>query len=64
MNILKVILFLCFFFSVNATDIISDEDYYDKGVEFYDDGEFNESFIVFLQNLKSLGAFKIGSCDG
>ena len=48
MNILKVILFLCFFFSVNANDLINDEDYYNKGVEFYDDGAFNESFIVFL----------------
>ena len=54
MNILKVILFLCFFFSVNATDIISDEDYCDKGVEFYEDGEFNESFIVFF-NLSEKG---------
>ena len=54
MNILKVILFLCFFFSVNANDLINDEDYYNKGVEFYDDGAFNESFIVFF-NLSEKG---------
>ena len=54
MKILKVILFLCSFFSVNANDLINDEDYYNKGVEFYDDGAFNESFIVFF-NLSEKG---------
>ena len=48
---------ISFFFSFNqlyAQDLIKDEDYYNIGVNHYDNGDFKESFIVFF-NLSEKG---------
>ena len=44
----NIIIFFFLFNSVNADEIISDEEYYDKGVSLYDNGDFDESFIIFF----------------
>ena len=42
------------FNKINAGEILSDEEFYDKGVSLYDRGAFDESFIVFF-NLAEKG---------
>ena len=42
------------FNKINAGEILSDEEYYNKGVSLYDKGVFDESFIVFF-NLAEKG---------
>ena len=42
------------FNKINAGEILSDEEYYNKGVSLYDEGAFDESFIVFF-NLAEKG---------
>ena len=37
-----------------SQELIDDETYYQKGVEFYENGEFKKSFIVFF-NLSEKG---------
>ena len=39
---------------INAGEILSDAEYYNKGVSLYDEGAFDESFIVFF-NLAEKG---------
>jgi len=50
----RIIVYFFLFSNVNANEIISDDEYYDKGVSLYDNGEFDESFIVFF-NLAEKG---------
>ncbi len=47
---------ICFFFfnSLLADEILGDEEFYDKGVSLYEEGSFDESFIVFF-NLAEKG---------
>ncbi|MAI28719.1 MAG: hypothetical protein CMP38_00780 [Rickettsiales bacterium] len=49
-------LIVCFFLfkSIGADEIISDDKYYDKGVSLYDNGDFDDSFIIFF-NLAEKG---------
>ena len=42
------------FNKINAGEVLSDEEYYNKGVSLYDNGAFDESFIVFF-NLAEKG---------
>ena len=42
------------FNKINAGEVLSDEEYYNKGVSLYDKGAFDESFIVFF-NLAEKG---------
>ena len=42
------------FNKINAGEVLSDEEYYDKGVSLYEKGAFDESFIVFF-NLAEKG---------
>ena len=42
------------FNKINAGEILSDVEYYNKGVSLYDEGSFDESFIVFF-NLAEKG---------
>ena len=42
------------FNKINAGEILSDAEYYNKGVSLYDEGAFDESFIVFF-NLAEKG---------
>ena len=42
------------FNKINAGEVLSDEEYYNKGVSLYDEGAFDESFIVFF-NLAEKG---------
>ena len=42
------------FNKINAGEVLSDAEYYDKGVSLYDKGAFDESFIVFF-NLAEKG---------
>ena len=39
---------------INNNGYLNDEDYYKSGVDFYDNGEFKKSFIVFF-NLSEKG---------
>ena len=54
MIVFKIIVLFFLFSSVNADEIISDDEYYDKGVSLYDNGAFDESFIIFF-NLAEKG---------
>ena len=54
MILFRIIVYFFLFSNVNANEIISDDEYYDKGVSLYDNGEFDESFIVFF-NLAEKG---------
>ena len=52
---IKILIFSLLYFSqLNSQDLIKDEDYYKTGVDFYDNGNFKESFIVFF-NLSEKG---------
>ena len=48
MILFRIIVYFFLFYNVNANEIISDDEYYDKGVSLYDNGAFDESFIVFF----------------
>ena len=54
MILFRIIVYFFLFSNVNANEIISDDEYYDKGVSLYDNGAFDESFIVFF-NLAEKG---------
>ena len=54
MILFRIIVYFFLFYGVNANEIISDDEYYDKGVSLYDNGAFDESFIVFF-NLAEKG---------
>ena len=54
MILLRIIFCFFLFCSINANEIISDDEYYNKGVSLYDNGAFDESFIVFF-NLAEKG---------
>ena len=54
MILFRIIVCFFLFYSINADEIISDDEYYDKGVSLYDNGAFDESFIVFF-NLAEKG---------
>jgi len=52
--LLRIIICFLFFNGTNADEVLSDEEYYEKGVSLYDNGAFDESFIVFF-NLAQKG---------
>ncbi len=55
--IIFIKILISFFFSFTqlyAQDLINDKDYYNSGVNYYDNGDFKESFIVFF-NLSEKG---------
>ena len=54
MILFRIIIYFFLFYNVNANEVISDDEYYDKGVSLYDNGAFDESFIVFF-NLAEKG---------
>ena len=54
MILFRVIICFFLFNSIIADEVLSDEEYYDKGVSLYDNGIFDESFIVFF-NLAEKG---------
>jgi len=51
---LRIIIFFLLFNGTYADEVLSDEEYYEKGVSLYDNGAFDESFIVFF-NLAEKG---------
>ena len=53
-KIIFFFLFLILSSSLQCTEIISDEDYYNKGINSYKNAEFNEAFIIFF-NLAQKG---------
>ncbi len=54
MILLRIIICFLFFNGTYADEVLSDEEYYEKGVSLYDNGAFDESFIVFF-NLAQKG---------
>ena len=54
MTFFILIVLICFFNFVQSDQIMNDEEFYNKGVEFYDEGLFEESFTVFF-NLSEKG---------
>ena len=54
MILLRIIIFFLLFNGTHADEVLSDEEYYEKGVSLYDNGAFDESFIVFF-NLAEKG---------
>ena len=54
MTLFRIIICFLLFNKINAGQILSDEEYYNKGVSLYDEGAFDESFIVFF-NLAEKG---------
>ena len=54
MILFRIIIYFFLFSSINADEVLSDEEYYNKGVSFYDKGDFDDSFIVFF-NLAEKG---------
>ena len=54
MIFLRIIIFFLLFNGTYADEVLSDEEYYEKGVSLYDNGAFDESFIVFF-NLAEKG---------
>jgi len=53
-TLFRIIICFLLFNKINAGEILSDEEYYNKGVSLYDEGAFDESFIVFF-NLAEKG---------
>jgi len=53
-TLFRIIICFLLFNKINAGEILSDEEYYNKGVSLYDKGAFDESFIVFF-NLAEKG---------
>ena len=54
MIFLRIIIFFLLCNGTYADEVLSDEEYYEKGVSLYDNGAFDESFIVFF-NLAEKG---------
>ena len=54
MTLFRIIICFLLFNKINAGEILSDVEYYNKGVSLYDEGAFDESFIVFF-NLAEKG---------
>ena len=54
MTLFRIIICFLLFNKINAGEILSDVEYYNKGVSLYDKGVFDESFIVFF-NLAEKG---------
>ena len=54
MTLFRIIICFLLFNKINAGEILSDAEYYNKGVSLYDEGAFDESFIVFF-NLAEKG---------
>ena len=54
MILFRIIIFFLLSNSLNADEVLNDEEYYDKGVSLYENGAFDESFIVFF-NLAEKG---------
>ena len=54
MILLRIIICFLLFNGTDADEILSDEEYYEKGVSLYDNGAFDESFIIFF-NLAEKG---------
>ena len=54
MTLFRIIICFLLFNKINAGEVLSDEEYYNKGVSLYDNGAFDESFIVFF-NLAEKG---------
>ncbi len=54
MTLFRIIICLLLFNKINAGEILSDVEYYNKGVSLYDEGAFDESFVVFF-NLAEKG---------
>ena len=54
MTLFRIIICFLLFNKINAGEILSDLEYYNKGVSLYDEGAFDESFIVFF-NLAEKG---------
>ena len=54
MILLRIIICFLLFNGTYADEVLSDEEYYEKGVSLYDNGAFDESFIVFF-NLAEKG---------
>ena len=55
--IIKIISFFLFLFlysSTHCAEIISDEKYYNKGINLYKNAEFDEAFVIFF-NLAQKG---------
>ena len=50
MILFKIIFFVSFILTSElfSQELIDDDTYYEKGVKFYDEGDFKKSFIVFL----------------
>ena len=48
MTLFRIIICFLLFNKINAGEILSDLEYYNKGVSLYDEGAFDESFIVFF----------------
>jgi TPR repeat protein len=53
-TLFRIIICFLLFNKINAGEILSDVEYYNKGVSLYDEGAFDESFIVFF-NLAEKG---------
>ena len=53
-RLLVLILYLLNPLNLKATDLLNDEDYYQKGIDLYKDAQFSEAFIVFF-NLSEKG---------
>ena len=54
MTLFRIIICFLLFNKINAGEILSDVEYYNKGVSLYDEGAFDESFIIFF-NLAEKG---------
>ena len=54
MTLFRIIICFLLFNKINAGEILSDVEYYNKGVSLYDEGAFDESFVVFF-NLAEKG---------
>ena len=53
-RLLVLILYLLNPLNLKATDLLDDEDYYQKGIDLYKNAQFSEAFIVFF-NLSEKG---------
>ena len=53
-KIIFFFLFLSLYSSTHCTEIISDEEYYNKGINLYKNAEFDQAFIIFF-NLAQQG---------
>ena len=44
----KILIIQFLFFYVKSEELKNDNEYYDEGVKYYDNGDFKKSFIVFF----------------